>query len=80
MIFRRSKKTVSKNISKVDRLITGIIITWAAASIVWLSRTQKGKKLSEKIFGNSENILKSSLSFIGKTSVKLIALFQKIKK
>lgn len=80
MIFRRSKKTVSKNISKVDRLITGIIITGAAASIVWLSRTQKGKKLSEKIFGSSENILKTTFSLIGKTSVKLIALFQKIKK
>lgn len=50
MIFRRSKKTVKKSVSSMDKLITGIVIGGAAASIFGLSRTKKGKKISEKVY------------------------------
>jgi len=33
----------------MDKLVTGIIIGSAAASIFWLSRTKKWKKIWEKI-------------------------------
>lgn len=77
MVFWRGRKTVSKNIGKMDRLVTGLIITWAAASIIGFSRTKKGKKMSERIFGNAEIYAKTSLNIFWKITVKILSLFHK---
>ena len=50
MIFRKSTKEVNKGVKKMDSIVTGIIIGSAAASIFGLSRTKKGKKITERVF------------------------------
>lgn len=77
MIFRRSKKTVKKWAYTVDKLVTGIIIGWAAASIFGLSRTKKWKKLWARVFDTSSKCAKTGVRTFWKVTVKFISLFQK---
>lgn len=77
MIFRRSKKTVKKSMWGMDKLITGIIIGWAAASIFGLSRTKKWRKFWEKVADNSEECAKKWISLFWKITVKVLSLFEK---
>lgn len=77
MIFRKSKKTVKKSIWGMDKLITGIIIGWAAASIFGIARTKKGKKIWERILDTSGKCAKKWVTIFGKTTAKIISLFEK---
>lgn len=77
MIFRKSKKTVKKSMWWMDKLITWIIIWWAAASIFGLSRTKKGKKIWEKWLDLGETIAKKTFCGFWKITVKCISLFSK---
>ncbi len=79
MIFRRSRKTVTKNVSKVDKFITWIVITWAAASIFWLSRTEKWKQVSKKVSTEGKNIFQKGVSTFWKVTVKVLDMFSKNK-
>ncbi len=47
MIFR--KKTVSSWVKKIDKVVTWLIIGTAVASMIWVSRTKKWKKVTENI-------------------------------
>lgn len=75
MIFRKSTKTVSKNMSRVDKLVTGIIITWAAASIFGVSRTKKWKTVTQTI----KSYTKKWINIFGKTTVRVLSLFHRKK-
>lgn len=77
MIFRRGKKTVKKTASSMDKLITGIVIGWAAASIFGLSRTKKWKKISEKIFSGLSDISRFGMRKFWKITVKILDIFTK---
>ncbi len=77
MIFRRSKKTVKKGMWTVDKLVTGIIIGGAAASIFGLSRTKKWKKFWSKTLDTTEKCAKTGVNTFWKITVKLISIFQK---
>jgi len=77
MIFRRSKKTVKKGMGGMDKLVTGIIIWGAAASIFGLSRTKKWRKFWEKAIDSGEQTAKKWITIFGKVTVKLLDLFQK---
>lgn len=78
MIFRKSKKNVQKSVKKMDSLVTGLIVGWAAASIFGLSRTKKGKKITSRIFASWKNILQSGYSIFGKTLAETVSfLFKK---
>lgn len=77
MIFRRSKKTVKKSMWWMDKLVTGIIIGSAAASIFWLSRTKKWKKIWEKIADGWLDGAKKGLSIFGEITIACISLFKK---
>ncbi|NDK09880.1 hypothetical protein GW846_03815 [Candidatus Gracilibacteria bacterium] len=79
MIFRKSRKTVSKNVGKVDKFITGIVITGAAASIFGLSRTEKGKQVSQKVSTSSKNIFQKGVTTFGKFTVGVLNIFSKKK-
>jgi len=79
MIFRKSRKTVSKNVWKVDKFITGIVITGAAASIFWLSRTEKWKQVSQKVSTSSKNIFQKGVTTFWKFTVGVLNIFSKKK-
>jgi hypothetical protein len=61
----------------MDKLVTGIIIGGAAASIFGLSRTKKWKKIWSKALDATGDCTKKWVSVFGKITVKLISLFQK---
>jgi hypothetical protein len=61
----------------MDKLVTGIIICGAAASIFGLSRTKKGKKVWEKAFDTTAECGKTWVTMFWKITVKFISLFQK---
>ncbi len=77
MIFRKGKKTVKKGMWTMDKLVTGIIIWGAAASIFWLSRTKKWKKFWAKSLDIWSNYTKKWVTLFGKITVKLISFFWK---
>lgn len=77
MIFRRSKKTVTKSMWKMDKLITGIVIWWAAAGVFGLSRTKKWRKFWEKSIVKSESFAKKWVSIFWKATARIISFFSK---
>lgn len=77
MIFRRSKKTVKKSMWKMDKLVTGIVIWWAAAGIFGLSRSRKWKKIWEKWVSNWEVYAKKWVSLLGRATAGIISFFSK---
>lgn len=77
MIFRRWKKTIKKSIGGMDKLVTWIIVWWAAASIFGLSRTEKWKKICEKIAIFSKKTGKKSVNVFWKMTVWILKLFSK---
>ncbi len=80
MVFRKSKKAVKQGARDVDKLITGIIIGWAAVSIFGMSRSKKGKKVLSTTKNVSGNLLKDGITQFGKFTVKTLSLFEKNKK
>ncbi len=76
MIFRRSKKTVNSSARWMDKLITWIIIGWAAASIFGLSRTKKWKKIWWKISMKGKKYARIWLKHFGKSMVQAIEFLQ----
>lgn len=79
MIFRRSKKTVKKGALGIDKVVTGIIIGGAAASIFWLSRTKKWKHVLQRLLDNWEGILKWGVRVFWKITLEFLSWFQKKK-
>ena len=77
MIFKKSKKTVKKSMGTVDKLVTGIIIGGAAASIFGLSQTKKWKKFWSRTFDSSWEYAKKGVNMFWKITVKIISFFQK---
>lgn len=47
MFFK--KKEVDSHAKKFDKLITWLIIGWAVASMIGLSKTEKWKKITENV-------------------------------
>ena len=47
MFFR--KKKVEDHAKKFDKLITWLIIGWAVASMMWLSKTNKWKEITGNV-------------------------------
>jgi len=77
MVFRRGKKTVKKSMGGIEKLITWVIIGWAAASIFWLSRTKKWKKITRKCAEAWEKTAKKCISGFGKFTVSCLKFFSK---
>lgn len=75
MIFR--KKNVHAWAKKFDKIITWVIVGTAVASMVWLSKTKKWKKLSWKISATTWWAVKKSYGFLGKCMVWTINFFKK---
>lgn len=74
MIFRKSKERVDTSVRKVDKLITGIIIGGAVASIFWLSRTKKWKDITTQVVENSKWVANKWIGILWRVLVKVINL------
>jgi len=87
MFFNKKEK---KTTWKIDKLVTGFIIWGAIASIIGLSKTEKGKEVKGNISSKSRKVKKSLASkfkglfnkghsFFWKTIVKVLNIFNKNK-
>ncbi|MDD4151890.1 MAG: hypothetical protein PHR68_04715 [Candidatus Gracilibacteria bacterium] len=72
---------MKKSIKKVDKLVTGLIIGGAVASIFGIAaNTKKGKEVTKEVKESSNKIAKKGFALFGKTLVKVLDLFDKSKK
>lgn len=80
MFFRKKNKNTEKDdTNSLDKLVTWLIIWWAAASILWLSKTKKWKEITSWIKSNYSNIFKKSYGLFWRSLVKIISFFNKKK-
>lgn len=77
-MFSKKKKSINAN-NKIDKLVTGIIIWWAVASMIGLSKTSKWKKISKDISEKSGSVAKKTLSLVWKSMVWVLSVFNKKK-
>lgn len=75
MFFR--KKNVSDHAKKFDKLITWLIIGWAVASMIWISKTKKWKEITQEVKTWWTNIIKKWYSFFWKALVLGLKIFNK---
>jgi len=75
MFFR--KKEVEKHAKKFDKLITWLIIGWAVASMIGLSKTNKWKKVTENVKKEWTNISKKSYKLFWKALVCVLKIINK---
>ena len=68
MIFRK-KVWIDKHAKNVDKLVTWLIIWGAIASMIWLSRTDKGKDVAKNVTDGSIWVAKKGYSIFGKVLV-----------
>lgn len=77
-MFFKKKKSLSPS-KKIDKLVTGIIIWWAVASMIGLSKTDKWKKISKDIWEKSSSVAKKALWVVWKWMVWVLSIFNKKK-
>lgn len=77
MFFKKKKNEKPK--STVDKLVTGIIIGWAVASMVGLSKTNKWKKITQKVQEQGTSVAKKWFSLLWKSMVWILSIFNKKK-
>ncbi|NDK08323.1 hypothetical protein EOM39_03675 [Candidatus Gracilibacteria bacterium] len=73
------KKKVDKSISNVDKIVTGLIIGGALASIFGASQTSLGKRVFNNSIGVFKKVFGFSYNIFGKSIVKLISLTKRKK-
>ncbi|MBW7954690.1 hypothetical protein H3C61_02670 [Candidatus Gracilibacteria bacterium] len=79
-MFKKSKN-LDRGVKKVDKLVTGIIIGSAIASIIGASQTDKGKEvtkdLKNKIIPIGNKTSKKAFSIFGKFIAFIVGIFSK---
>ena len=78
MFFR--KKKVEHHAKKIDKFITTLIIWWAVASMVGLSKTKKWQKIGDKAQKVAVKTAKTGYAIFWKALVWAIGLLNKKKK
>jgi len=76
-MFFKKKDKIKKHAKKFDRLVTWLIIWWAVASIVWLSKTNKWKEITKNIKSEWSNIAKKWYNIFWKCLVWVVKFFNK---
>jgi len=76
MIFKKKDK-IGKHAKKIDKLVTGLIIGWAVASMLWLSKTNKWKEITNNIKKEWTNISRKCYSIFWKCLVWVVKIFNK---
>lgn len=72
-------KKAKKGAKKIDKLVTGLIIWWALASILWVSQTKQGKKTTKKVGGMFKKSYDVWVEYLGKTVIGVVKFFEKKK-
>nr|MDD3720340.1 hypothetical protein [Candidatus Gracilibacteria bacterium] len=73
------RKKVDKSITKVDKIVTGLIIGGALASIFGATKTSLGKRILSKGISIFNRTFCFGYSLFGKSLVKVIGIFKKKK-
>lgn len=76
-MFFRKKDSIKNHAKSIDKLVTGLIIGWAIASMIGLSKTDKLKEIKENINTEWSKIAKKWYSMFWKVLVKIISIFSK---
>jgi len=74
MFFRKKKESHTK---KIDKLVTGLIIWGAVASMIWFSKTKKGKEVTQTVKKQSRWFFSKAHSVFWKGLIKVISIFDK---
>ena len=75
MFFR--KKEVENQAKKFDKLITWLIIGWAVASMIGLSKTDKWKEITKNVKNEWNQIAKNWYKVFWKVLVWVLKIFNK---
>lgn len=75
MFFK--KKKVEDHAKKFDRLITWLIIWWAVASMIGLSKTGKWKEITENVVEEWSKVAKKWYRLFWKVLVWVLRIFNK---
>ena len=73
------RKKVGKSMSKVDKIVTWLIIWGALASIFWASQTSVWKRLFLKWVNTFKKVFWFSYQIFWKSVVKILILFKRKK-
>ncbi|MDD3646415.1 MAG: hypothetical protein PHH06_03325 [Candidatus Gracilibacteria bacterium] len=76
MFFRKKKESHTK---KLDKLVTGLIIGGAVAGMIGLSKTEKGKEVTEVVKKEGGKVAGKAYALFGKALAKGVSLFCKKK-
>lgn len=76
-VFFNKKDKLKKQVNNIDKLVTGLIIGWAVASIIWLSKKKKKDSVSKNIWDESTKIAKKWYSIFGRVLVGILKIFSK---
>ena len=74
MFFRKKKEKATK---KIDKLVTGFIIGWAVASVIWLSQTKKWKEITSQAKEKSKWIFSKANNIAWKSIIKVLNILKK---
>jgi ABC-type uncharacterized transport system involved in gliding motility auxiliary subunit len=75
MFFK--KKKVEHHAKKIDKLITWLIIWWAVASMIGLSKTDKWKEITQNVKGEGSKVAKKWYRLFWKAMVWVLKIFDK---
>lgn len=79
--MEKKEKMINKQVKKMDKLVTGMILWWAIASLFWVAtKTKKWKQVTNKVWEISKQQAKKWVSLFWKGLVKIIDLLSKDKK
>lgn len=76
MFFRKKKESHTK---KLDKLVTWLIIGWAVAWMIGLSKTEKGKEVTEVVKKEWWKVAWKAYALFWKALAKWVSLFCKKK-
>jgi len=76
-MFFRKKKDIEKHARRIDKLVTGLIIWGAVASMIGLWKTEKWREIERTIWKQGTKIVKKWYNIFGKVLVGIISTFSK---
>lgn len=77
MAFKKSREEVNKHVSKMDKIVTGIILWAAVASMLWLARTKKWQEVTQYVRTQGQSKTRRWVSFFGKMLAHFVSIFSK---
>jgi len=71
------KKKVEDHARRIDKLVTWLIIGWAVASMIGLSKTNKWKEITENVAEEWSKVAKKWFKLFWKVIVGALKIFNK---